>query len=590
MRTPRTFPFPAASLFAASLLLPAVAQEPPPPPTPVPAPSTEAPKPDVPKPEAANPEAAQPADAKPDGEAPAEAEGQRRRRRPPLVIEAGTIHPVAGPAIADGVLVIRGDRILAIGKKGEVEIPPNAVVRSFPAAHVYPGLVDAMTDAFTDNALRNDGESDGGALFGEDLRNQNHRGDQLAAAGITTAYIAPRSPSLVRGQGAIVRPTKDGFEAWSGQGRAGLEVRMAAGPGSSHALQRQQQLTAVDQLFEGLDEFKKAQADHKEALTKYEKEFADYLAFHEKKKGDGKAGAPAADGKPAAAGGRPPAPTSGEAKVEEPPPPPSPEPPKKAPRSDDEDDAFAVAFARVLAALEQDPPKPEPKPQDPPKAERVPPGAPADPKAAGADKPSDKKDEGPKRPTYPKAPPKDPQKESLLQVLAGDLALRVEAHRPDELSAALRLQKERAVPQLIVEGAWAAAGHAPQLAAQGIAVVLTETLPVPMEAPFDRFDRTALPAKLEAAAVPFAIASGSAQRAALLPLIAAAAVGKGLSAAAALRALTLTPAEILGVAKDTGSLVAGKYADVLVVDRPLFQSDSRVLLVLGRGRTEFERK
>ena len=72
--------------------------------------------------------------------------------------------------------------------------------------------------------------------------------------------------------------------------------------------------------------------------------------------------------------------------------------------------------------------------------------------------------------------------------------------------------------------------------------------------------------------------------------MAAAAVGRGLAPDAALRAITLTPAEILGVDADTGSLSRGKFADVLVTSGPLFASDSRVLLVLSKGRTEYEAK
>ena len=121
-------------------------------------------------------------------------------------------------------------------------------------------------------------------------------------------------------------------------------------------------------------------------------------------------------------------------------------------------------------------------------------------------------------------------------------------------------------------------------------MVLTEVLPNSMPELYKDFDPTALPAKLQAAGVPFAIASGGARRASLLPMMAAAAVGKGLDRDAALRAVTLTPAEILGVAKDTGSLQAGKFADLMVCDRPLFASDSRVLFVLGKGRTEYEVK
>ena len=75
-----------------------------------------------------------------------------------------------------------------------------------------------------------------------------------------------------------------------------------------------------------------------------------------------------------------------------------------------------------------------------------------------------------------------------------------------------------------------------------------------------------------------------------LPMMAAAAIGRGLPEAAALRAITLTPAEILGVAKETGSLTRNKLADVIVTSGPLFASDSRMLLVLSKGRTEYEAK
>ena len=70
--------------------------------------------------------------------------------------------------------------------------------------------------------------------------------------------------------------------------------------------------------------------------------------------------------------------------------------------------------------------------------------------------------------------------------------------------------------------------------------------------------------------------------------MAATAVGNGLDASAALRAITLTPAEILGVQKDVGSLQQGKLADLLICDRPLLQSDCRVLAVWSAGAVQYE--
>lgn len=562
----------AASLFA--LLAPVLAAQEPPPPTP---PAT---------PPAVPPSAEQP--AAPPAAAPQnrDGEGRPRPRRQTVVIEAGMVHPVAGPAIENGVVVLRGDRIVAVGKKGEVDVPPNATVRSFPTGHVYPGLIDAQTDAFTDNSLRGDPGSDGGTTFADDLRKQGTRSDELVQAGITTAYVTVRSPALVRGQGAIVRPRQDGFEVWPGKEHAALQLRMTDGPGPSHPLQRQQQRQAADGLFEGLEDFRKAKTDHDEALKKYEKEFADYLAFHQKKKdGDKKpedkpAEAPKAGEQPAPAERQgPPAGRSGGRRG-------GGEPPKNEPPKAPGEGTAAELEAELVALLTaaQDPPKQEPPKQDPKPATPPAPAGQAPPAAP------EKKDEGPKRPTYPKPPARDPQRDALLQVLDGELPLRVEAHRTDELRSALRLQRERQIPVLVLEQAYGAAPLADEIARAGASVVLTEGLPVPFDPPYDRFDTTKLPAQLAAAGVPFAIASGRATFASMLPLLAAAAVGGGLPRDQALRAITLTPAEILGVAQDTGSLVAGKYGDVLVTDRPLFQTDCRILMVLAKGRTEYEVK
>ena len=62
----------------------------------------------------------------------------------------------------------------------------------------------------------------------------------------------------------------------------------------------------------------------------------------------------------------------------------------------------------------------------------------------------------------------------------------------------------------------------------------------------------------------------------------------GLGEAAARRAVTQTPAEILGIAADAGTLQEGKLADVGITSAPLFRSDSRILTVLSAGRTVFE--
>src|SRR5688572_28763298 len=55
----------------------------------------------------------------------------------------GTVHPVSGPAISGGVVVIRDGLIEAVG--AGIPIPPDATVIEVAGSHVYPGLFDAHT-------------------------------------------------------------------------------------------------------------------------------------------------------------------------------------------------------------------------------------------------------------------------------------------------------------------------------------------------------------------------------------------------------------------------------------------------------------
>ncbi|MCK5940402.1 MAG: amidohydrolase family protein, partial [Planctomycetes bacterium] len=482
------------------------------------------------------------------------------------------------------------------------------VVHKFPDGHVYPGLIDAATDAFTDVGLQREGGLDGGSRLADALVWSGDRDDQLVQHGVTTAYVTVRSPAQVRGQGTIVRPRKDGFELWEDKEQAALQLRMAMGTGASHPLQRLEQLERIAKLFDGLDEYRDAQEKFDKDLEKYREEFEKYLEHHRKKNGKkAEAGDKAGDKTSDGEAGSKDKPTGNEQKAGEAPK--SGEPRRggrrRRPGGGDGElveltpEAVEQALATLMALSGE--PRAEASPQDP--RRRRPPGAPAQgqPQGKPGEKPAPgdakaKKDDGPKRPKYPKKPSEDPQKEALAKVVDGVLPLRIEAHRTEELRAALRLQREQEIPLVVLEQAYGVLPLIDELAEQGAMVVLTDVMPNSLGAPGDKrnpfaaFDVTALPKHLDAAGVPFAIASGRARLAPMLPMMAAAAVGAGVSPEAALRALTLTPAEILGVADDTGSLSRNKFADVLVTDGPLFASDSKVLLVMSKGRTEFEAK
>ncbi len=91
------------------------------------------------------------------------------------------------------------------------------------------------------------------------------------------------------------------------------------------------------------------------------------------------------------------------------------------------------------------------------------------------------------------------------------------------------------------------------------------------------------PAVLAKAGVRFALYPGQIDNAAGVARYVRRAMEAGLTADAAVRALTLSPAEIFGVADRLGSVETGKIANLLVTDGDLFNEKTRVRHILVDG-------
>jgi hypothetical protein len=89
-------------------------------------------------------------------------------------------------------------------------------------------------------------------------------------------------------------------------------------------------------------------------------------------------------------------------------------------------------------------------------------------------------------------------------------------------------------------------------------------------------------AALEKAGVLFALTSGDQTPAEFMKAVRKA-VEAGLSKEAAIRALTLSPAEILGVADRVGSLEPGKLANLLIANGDLLEEKTKISLVFVSG-------
>jgi imidazolonepropionase-like amidohydrolase len=177
--------------------------------------------------------------------------------------------------------------------------------------------------------------------------------------------------------------------------------------------------------------------------------------------------------------------------------------------------------------------------------------------------------------------PRDLGMEALGRLLKKDFPARIQATSARDIRTAMGLAAEFGF-DLVIDGAAAATQHKEELAARKIPVVLGQvTHPfvsneeIPDRSDYPPVDEST-PAQLVAAGVKVALASFSRAFGSLAPagtakwllIDASVAAGYGMSDADILRAVTLSPAEILGVSDRVGSLTVGKDADVVVLDGP----------------------
>ena len=186
---------------------------------------------------------------------------------------------------------------------------------------------------------------------------------------------------------------------------------------------------------------------------------------------------------------------------------------------------------------------------------------------------------------------RDLQLEALARVLAGEQPVIVLADRERDLRAAIEFAEEEGI-DIILAGARDAWKVKELLAEKDVPVILglVQSLPAEEDDPHDTPFRTA--AELAAAGVRFAFATGAGggfgpggpHAARNLPYEAATAAANGLTEDEALAAITLSPAEIFGVADRLGSIEPGKIANLIVTDGSPLEITSRVEHLIIGGR------
>jgi imidazolonepropionase-like amidohydrolase len=394
-------------------------------------------------------------------------------------LTGATVHPVSGPDVKDGTVVVAGGKIVAVGGP-DTPIPPGASTIDLKGLDVWPGMVDAGSPiGLTEiGSLPETQDSSDSAQFQPELRTATaiHPDSELIpvtrANGVLAAYVQPGGGTIA-GQGCVAQ-----LDGW-------LPPEMA--------------LVERAALNVNIPTYVSTSPDSPRAR------FAAQLG---------------------AAGGADP-----------------------NERRKERLDAIKDEFRRALD-------------YDKVKSEAV----------------------ARKEPL----PTPDPRCEALAPYAKGEKLVILKAENRVEILDAIKLARDLKLKAAIT-GATEAWKVADALKAAKIPVLVAGTLLIPGQAS-DPYDASyANPARLHAAGVTFALRSigrgpDQATSGRNLPYEAATAVAFGLPEPEALKAVTLYPAQILGVADQLGSIEVGKRANLVVTAGHLLQPTTEVKTLFVGGK------
>jgi imidazolonepropionase-like amidohydrolase len=169
----------------------------------------------------------------------------------------------------------------------------------------------------------------------------------------------------------------------------------------------------------------------------------------------------------------------------------------------------------------------------------------------------------------------DPRRAALLPYVKGEKPVVISANRRADIVEALKWADEVKV-KLILSGGIDAWKVADEIKKRNIPVLCGPFTVMPQEA-HDTYDsQYAAAAKLHQAGIKFCIRSAGSTNTRNLPYEAAMAASYGLPIEEALKAVTLYPAQILGLADKLGSIELGKMANLVITDGDMLEPTTQV--------------
>ena len=180
---------------------------------------------------------------------------------------------------------------------------------------------------------------------------------------------------------------------------------------------------------------------------------------------------------------------------------------------------------------------------------------------------------------------RDVKWDAMGRALRGEIPVMFHCGAMNQIRAVLKFVDDQKLKNVVIVGGYDAWKVADELKARNIAVITDGPLALPSRS-YEPYDQgMSLAAKLHAAGVRYCISDGGGtHNARNLPYEAGMAAAFGLPHDEALKAITLYPAQILGVGDRLGSIETGKIADVIVTTGDPLEITTQVEQVYINGR------
>ena len=175
-----------------------------------------------------------------------------------------------------------------------------------------------------------------------------------------------------------------------------------------------------------------------------------------------------------------------------------------------------------------------------------------------------------------------PEMAQLAKATTGELPLLIEVNTASDIQAAIKWVEGKGA-KVIFEGVAEGWRVPEEIAKAGIPVVTGPIQALPTRES-DRYDAAyANAGKMAKAGVKVAIRTNGEENVRNLPFFAAFAAAYGMGKEEAWKAVTITPAEIFGVADQYGSVEEGKVANLIISDGDPFETKTQIMHVFIDG-------